>query len=48
MTTLRIRAQVRKELTQIRRDRLGLMLALGLPMILLACSERPFLWTSAT
>jgi ABC-2 type transport system permease protein len=36
MTTLRIRAQVRKELTQIRRDRLGLTLALGLPMILLA------------
>ena len=34
--TRRIRAQVRKELTQIRRDRLGLTLALGLPMILLA------------
>ena len=36
MTTRRIRAQVKKELTQIRRDRLGLTLALGLPLILLA------------
>ncbi len=36
MTTVRIRAQVVKEQTHNRRDRRGLMLALGLPMILLA------------
>ena len=33
----RIWAQTRKELTQIRRDRLALVLALALPLALILC-----------